>query len=828
VTTPLSVTPEVQNVASLVNQLTLEEKISLLAGNDTWHFGGVPRLGIKPLRVADCGHGITLVDEGGRATTCLPTAMAMGATWDVDLITRAGALLGRECRAMGIGILLGPMVNLQRLPVGGRNFEAFSEDTWLTGVLGAALINGIQSTGTGACAKHVAGYAQTKFSRTHSAEIDERTLNELYLRHFAYIVHHANPASMMTSYNRVNGEHTAAHRQLIGEFIRGELGYAGLVLSDWGGVHGPEVIAAGLDLEMPGPPKYVTVESMQAQIDRGELTQAEIDVHASRVLSANLRHAVQPEQTAELDSPAHRSLARDVAESAITLLKNEDGALPLDPKRLHRIAVIGPNAATARLGASGSASVTPSYSVSPLEGLRQRLGSDVEVVYAEGCPSHGEGCPVRGFRHRGEKGLVDGLAYSFFNNTSLDGNHSARGVAAEINYAWGWAAPAPGVRRGSFGVRFTGDFYDERCEGPKVWRLLYESGGARVWIDGCLVYDNWDPAENGLFEDRYGAFEAEIPVACDAGRPIAVRIDFRQLASGSALRLEWPSDGPGGLVEEAVSLARTADAVILCVGLCNRFEGGGGDHVTHELPVGQDALISAVAAANPRTVVVLNGATAMAMPWLEQAAAVLHAYYPGQEGGAALARILCGDVSPSGRLPVTLPRRLADMPGMAFYPGDAERVVFGEGLFVGYRHFVSQTEVTPLFPFGFGLTYTDFAYGDIDLSCDELSGATGIEVSVRLTNTGRRAGAEVIQLYIGAQAPSVPRPAWELRGFRKVRLEPGESRRVDFTVSLEDVAFYCINRGGWVVETGEFRVRVGPDCMRGLERTFVVSALATL
>lgn len=799
-----------QEVADIVADLTFEEKVALLGGNDTWHFGGVPRLGIAPLRAADCGHGITLVDEGGRATTCLPTAMAMGATWDRELIRRAGELLGRESRALGVGLLLGPMINLQRLPVGGRNFEAFSEDPILTAELGGALIRGIQGTGTGACAKHLAGYAQIRFSRTHSAEIEDSVLRGLYLRHFARVVRKAKPAAVMTSYNRVNGEHSAACRELLRGFLREELGYGGLVLSDWGGVHGPEVIAAGLDLEMPGPPRHVTTETMRAEVACGALSMDELDAAAARVLDANLCHAVRPDQIAELDSPAHRQLAREVAEGAITLLRNEGDLLPLEPERLRRVAVIGPNAATARLGGSGSASVTPAYSISPLAGLRARLGETVEIVHAEGCPAHGEGAPVRAR-----------LRYQFFNDIELSGPEVARGEVEAIDFTWGWAAPMPGVRRGSFGVRFEGELTSANGEESMRLRLLYEAGGARVWLDGRLVHDNWDPAGNGLFEDRYGAFNVELPVAFSGRGKVGLRVDFRQLASGSALRLEHVASSSRTRVDEAVALARSADVVIVCAGLCNRFEGGGGDRPTLELPAGQDALIEAVAVANHRTVVVLNGATAMAMPWLERVAAVLHAYYPGQEGGAALARILCGDVSPSGRLPVTLPRCLEDVPGMAFYPGDEDRVVFGERLLVGYRHYVSHRDIEPLFPFGFGITYSVFNYSWTEVSADTFSEGESVIVSVRLTNVGARTAAEVVQLYAGPGCPEAGRPAWELCDFAKVTLAAGEARRVEFRLSADTIARYCGERSAWVTDPGEYVVRIGPDCLRGGQRRLV-------
>lgn len=816
-----------QRVRTILSELTLAEKISLLAGKDTWHFGGVPRLGIPPLRVADCGHGITFVDEGAPAVTCLPTAIGMGATWDPELIREAGEVLGRECRAMGIGILLGPMVNLQRLPVGGRNFEAYSEDTYLTGVLGAAMVNGIQSTGTGACAKHIACYGQTKFSQTHSVEVDERTLHELYLRHFAYIVANASPTALMTSYNKVNGEDTASHRGLLTDYVRGTLGFDGVIMSDWGGVHDADAILAGLDLEMPGPAKHLAEPAVRRLIEDGRLTLEELDAHVSRILRANLEHAVEVGVHRETDTARHRLLTRKVAESSITLLKNDASVLPLNIPALRRIAVVGPNAATARLGGSGSASVTPSYSISPLEGLRARLGPEVDVVYSEGCPAHGSGRPVKGwFSHRLATGeSAGGLIVEFFNNIALEAAPAHRGVTDEVNYAWGWAAPARGVRRGYFGVRFSGEITVPAQGAPTEMHLLYEAGGARVWVDDVLVHDNWDPAEHGVFENRYGAFFARLPITHNPGQTVSFRLEYRQLASGSALRLEVPSDENDSLLTEAIDLARDADAVIVCAGLKNRFEGGGTDRETLSLPEGQDTLIEKLAAVNPRTIVVLNGAAAMGMPWLDRVAAVLHAYYPGQEGGAALARILCGDVSPSGRLPLTLPGNLSDLPAMASYPGDEKSIVLKEGLFVGYRHFVSGAKEKPVFPFGFGLTYSEFIYGNLELSDKMMSPDESLEVSVVITNTGRCTASEVVQLYVGVDSLKVHKPSWELRRFCKVQLAPAESQTVRFSIGLDDVSYYCPEAHRWMIDPeSACRVRVGPHCLQGLEASFELAS----
>lgn len=807
---------------TIVKQLSLDEKAALYGGRDSWHFGGIDRLKVPATRVADCGHGVTLFDQDGRATTCLPTAIAMGATWDPELIERAGALIGRECRALGVGILLGPMVNLHRLPVGGRNCETFSEDPYLTGVLAAALVRGIQSTGTGACVKAVACNAQQKFQITHSVVVDPRTLHELYLRHFAYVVREAAPAALMTSYNKINGLDTAAHPGLIKGFIRDELNFNGIVMSDWGGVHGPEVILAGLDLEMPGLPNFATAKAVRAAVDRGALTPAELDAHATRILRANLAYAVRPEQPAALDTPEHRSLAREVAESAITLLKNEKDTLPLDLTRIKRVAVIGPNAAVARLGGSGSASVNPSYAVSLLDGLRTRLGDGVEISYAEGCSLFGNGEVPRGlFSHRSEDGkIVPGLHAEYFNGNGLtlaDAPAHTQAVDA-VDFSWAWSAPAPGVGRRAYTVRITGELMPDR-DGPAELRLVYQGGGARLKVNGRLVHERWDPEIDGNFEARDSAATATVQVALERGRPVPLTIEYRRLSHTAALRLEWVFSGAPSGIEEAVKTARSADVAIVCAGLSNLLEGGTIDRPTLALPAGQDELIAAVTAANPRTIVVLNGGTALAMPWLPQVSAVLHAYYPGEEGGSALARIICGDVAPSGRLPDTLPLHLADVPGMAYYPGTAEQVVFGEGIFVGYRHFVTDG-VKPLFPFGYGLTYTTFSYSNLKLSAPDLTSSGALEASVKVTNTGRRDGAEVVQLYVGAVAPSVPRPAYELRAFKKIFLAPGESRRVSFTLSAADVAFYSERESNWISEAGEYTLQIGPHCADGLKQRF--------
>jgi beta-glucosidase len=452
--------------------------------------------------------------------------------------------------------------------------------------------------------------------------------------------------------------------------------------------------------------------------------------------------------------------------------------------------------------------------------LRVRFGSRVEVIYTEGCPLFGSGEVLRGrFSHGTEDGKsAPGLRAEYFSGLTLaDAPKQTQSIDA-IDFSWAWSAPAPGIARRAYSVRFAGELLPDR-DGPAELRLVCQGGGARWWINNRLVHDRWEPEAKGNFEARYSASIATVQMTLKRGQAVPLKIEYRRLSNSAALRLEWVVPGAPSALDAAVKAARAADVAIVCAGLSNLLEGGGLDRTTLALPAGQDELIAAVAAANPRTIVVLNGATAMAMPWLPQVSAVLHAFYPGEEGGTALARILCGDVAPSGRLPDTLPLRLEDVPGMAYYPGTQERAVFGEGLSVGYRHFVTH-RVKPLFPFGYGLTYTTFRYTNLRLSAPVLTRGSGLEASVEVTNTGRRFGAEVVQLYVGAVALSVPRPACELRAFRKITLAPGESRRVSFTLSEADLTLYSCEDGNWASEAGEYTLQVGPNCAEGLKQRF--------
>ena len=797
------------SAGQILDQLTLEEKASLLAGVDFWHVRGLERFGIPAMFVADCGHGVTLCGERSSPATCFPTGIGLASTWNPALLEEAGAVIGRECLALGVSILLGPKINLHRLPLNGRSFETFSEDPLLAGRLGAAMIRGIQAQGVGSCVKAMAANNQQRDQEKVSAEVDERTLREIYLRNFEIAVDEGGPCAIMTSYNRLNGDYAAENGWLIQGIIKDEWQFPGLVVSDWRSIFTKKVYASGLDLEMPGPGKFFPTANILEALRDGLLSEAGLDDKASRIVRVALQFARDENAAGEfaglLDAPENRAIALRAAEESIVLLKNDGNLLPLDRKTIRRVAVIGPNAAEARLGGGGSASVTPFHTIGPLEGIREFAS---EVVFAEGCSLVGTMTPVAGvFEHRSEDGSWQpGLLAEFFNQDNGTNRPDATWAVDRIDYSWGWAAPGPGVARGDYRAAFSGRLVP-RKNGLHRFGFFGQEGVVRIDF-GSEKIAGAPPDENN-FEAKYGSQYLTFECDLTAGEPVDIRFEYEKRAARAAVRMEWEEPGEPSPMEHAAAVAKTADVAIVCAGLSNLFEGGSRDRETLDLPAAQIDLIRKIAAANPKTIVVLNNGGPVVMPWADEVPALVETWYPGQEGGRALARILFGETSPSGRLPDTIPFRLEDHAAAANYPGDGEVVRYEEGIFIGYRHF-DTANVTPHFPFGFGLSYTEFEYSDVTLSSPAMSQGGQITARVTVTNTGERAGKETVQLYVRDQQASVPRPDKELRNFQKIDLEPGETKTVELAVTWRDLAFWDTKSHAWRVEPGEFEILVGP------------------
>jgi beta-glucosidase len=803
----------------LASDLTLDEKLALFGGDGPWNFRGVPRLGIPALQVGDCGHGITLAAPPYGSATCFPTSVGMAATWNLSLLYKVGRALGRETRAKGCSMLLGPMVNLHRLPCGGRNYETFSEDPILTGKLAAAIVRGLQSEGTGACVKSFACNNQQTAQSTTSSEVDSKTLRELYLKVFAVILAESDPWAVMTSYNPLNGHYPSDDYGLLTGLLREELGFPNVVVSDWHAVQGEGALFSGLDIEMPGPAQILTPERLESSMKGGKLSIEEIDTRVDRILKLHARVSLARQKDKrysppELNSRRHADLAREVAEESIVLLQNEENVLPLDHTATRRVAVIGPNAATARLGGGGSASVLPPYAISVLQGL-QNLGHTLEIEYAEGCSLNGDSTaiPPDAFLPRASHREDRGLNAKYFTADAFDAGHppQTESIDPAIDFSWGWAAPIDGLPRNDYAVRWEGQLRSP-CTGTVTLSLATNEGLGRVWLDDELILDCWSSHDPHNFEDRFTNRHATTDRSFVAGASHAIRVEFRKTGTRAGIRLAWKTPGADDQLEQAAQLAAKCDCAIVVVGLSNMFEGGNCDREQFEMPGQQEELIRRVAAANRRTVVVLyNGTPVSFRAWRDAVPAILEAFYPGQEGGNAIARILFGKVTPSGKLPDTIPYSWEELPAMKAFPGQNGKAVYSEGRLVGYRYY-DQARRDPEFPFGFGLSYTRFQYTPPILvrPTSGANEATALEILTTVKNVGSREGKETVQLYYERIEPDPGDPLRELLDFTKLLLQPGECREVRFHIPLQAIANYHVSTATWHLPPGPFRLAIGP------------------
>lgn len=801
--------PLEQRVEALLAQLSLREKISLLSGRDSWSTMPVERLGIPALVMSDGPHGVRCNQpDAGRdlagPTTAFPTGVALASTWNPELVEEVARALGEETKAMGCDILLGPCVNIVRTPLGGRNFESYGEDPYLTGRIGAAYVRGLQSAGVGASLKHYAANNQETERYRGSSEVDERTLRELYLAHFETVVKEADPWTVMCSYNRINGVYASQHRHLLTEILKEEWGFKGVVVSDWTANHTiTESIEGGLDLEMPGPARYYGSLLFDA-VNTWQIEESAIDEAARRVLRMVLRSGKMDgvRYKAVVNTPEHQTLARRAAEEAITLLKN-DGILPLRPGQIQNLAVIGAAAEEFAISGGGSAFTEPPYRRGPLAALRETFGQQVEVRYEPGADNWIDIPVMKAAYLRPAKGEGLGLYGEYFSGEGFDGEPIMQRVDPRLDFWWFTAGPATGIGA-RFSARWTGSL-TVPAGGRYTFRVS-NNGAARLFLDGQEIIAS--RAEGTDFKDIGGG---EAVVQLEAGRAYDLRLELinAQGSQFTTVRLGFgATPAVDDRLERAAALAAEADVAVVFVGTNEQFETEGRDRKDLKLPGRQDELVRRVAAANPRTVVVLNTGAAVEMPWIDQVAAVVQAHFPGMEGGAAIASVLSGEVNPSGKLVATYPKRLEETSSFLnlSYEG-ARQVRYGEGLFVGYRY-NDAAGVEPLFPFGHGLSYTTFEYSDLRVS-ERVKAGQPVEVSLTVTNTGPVAGKEVVQLYVRDVASSLVRPYKELKGFQKVALAPGESQTVRFCLKERDLSFYDPIRKAWVAEPGEFEVLAG-------------------
>ncbi len=696
------ITPVDARVSDLLSRMTIEEKASMLEGSGWMESTPIERLGIPAIKMADGPMGVrswmgssAITNSVNVSTkvesTSFPVGIAMAATWDGQLVQREGKAIAEEVKALGRDMILGPTVNINRVPLWGRNFEGYGEDPYLTGQLAVSYIRGVQGEGVIPSVKHFVANNEEFERHRIDAHISERALHEIYLPAFKAAVKDGGVWNVMSAYNKVNSTYNAENMPLLHDVLQNEFGFKGFVISDWGSTYSTvPTVNAGMDLEMPGGQRmrdwmarpetqksgnsdgWLTTEKVLAEVKAGHISEATLNDNVSRILRILFMSGIfdHPHMGGgEVDTPDQRAVALQGATEGIVLLRNQGDILPIDTTKIHSIAVIGPNAAVARTGGGGSSLVRPKHAVAPLDGIKERAGNAVTVMYALGVGMEGE-----------------------------------------------------------------------------------------------------NPAD-----------------------------DTPEARAKS--------------IKEAADAAAHSDVAIVVVGRYNKIESEGFDLKTMDLPASQDDLIEAVEKANAHTIVVLNTGDPVTMKKdIEQAPALLDMFYGGEEAGHALAAILFGDANPSGKLPISMPKRFEDSPAYGHYPGENLIVDYAEGIYVGYRYYDTKN-VEPAFPFGFGLSYTKFEYSNLHVAeVAEIGGpqtSRAYSATLNVKNTGTRAGTEVIQLYIHDAHSKVDRPVHELKGFGRLTLNPGETKLAHFTISRDALSYWSPEKKDWVAEPGEFEVQIG-------------------
>ncbi|MFF4252167.1 beta-glucosidase [Streptomyces sp. NPDC001663] len=782
-------------VEAALGKLDLDAKARLLSGQDTWSLPALPEIGLQSLVMSDGPIGVRGVRwTADDPSIALPSPTALAATWDPELARRAGTLLAQEARRKGVHVLLAPTVNLHRSPLGGRHFEAYSEDPYLTGLIGAGYVNGVQSGGVGTTVKHfVANDAETDRFTVNNL-VSQRALRELYLTPFEIIVENAHPWGIMTAYNTVNGTTMTEHRYLVNEVLRGEWGFDGYNVSDWMAARSTvDAIEGGLDVAMPGPQTVYGPPLAQAVRD-GKVEEAVVDEAVRNVLRLAARvgalESAEPAVTELPETVDGGALAREIARRAFVLVRNENSALPLKPGT---VALIGAAARDARVLGGGSATVFPARVVSPLDGLTAAL--------PEGTVSYCVGADINTELAVADKGFELRAVCR-----DADGNVLGTGSALNGQLQWMGSDLPEGVTHDRLHtVELTGTF-TPRDTGPHTFGIK-GTGHFTLTVAGTTYYEDVQrPADDSdPFEAFFGAPVPRAQAELTAGEPVEVsltyvfalpeEIPFKVVAF--ALAHQEPQRDGDELIAEAVEAARNADTAVVVVATTERVESEGFDRKDLELPGRQDELVRAVAAANPNTVVVVNSGSPVELPWREDVAAVLLSWFPGQEGGAALADVLTGAHEPGGRLPTTW-GSLPDAPVTRVVPKDGE-LPYDEGVFIGYRAWEKQGR-TPSYPFGHGLGYTDWTYESVEVD--------GTTARIRVRNSGERPGHEVVQVYLAPSGTDPDRPARLLAGFAGVQAGPGETAEAVVEIPRRAFEVWDEAANSWSFVKGSYEIQV--------------------
>ncbi|MFZ4620066.1 MAG: glycoside hydrolase family 3 C-terminal domain-containing protein [Bacteroidota bacterium] len=780
-----------KRVDDLLSKMTLNEKLDMLSGTG---FESKPnaRLGIPSLDMTDGPVGVRW-----KESVAFPSSIMLAATFDTSLAYRYGSALARETKAKDRNTILGPCVNINRIPNGGRNFESYGEDPFLTSRIAVSYVKGVQNEGVVATTKHFAVNNQETERTTVNTKVDKRALYEIYFPAFKAAVQEAKTEAIMCAYNKLNGPWCSENEMLLNTVLKNEWKFDGLVMSDWGAVHSTESAAAyGLDLEMPGG-EFLTTEKLLPLVKEGKLKESTVDDKIKRMLRVMFRMGYFDKKLDKpvTNAPEQRAVALDVARAGIVLLKNESNTLPLNASTVRSIAVLGPNAEVLRSGGGGSSQVAPASSETPLAGIKKAF-PNASVTFAVGARLTGEVPSIEPqyFFLPNDTTGANGLLGEYFDNMDLKGEPKLRRVDKNIDFHWGSGKPAEGFGNDKFSVRWTGRLKPVISGTYEI--TIAGDDGIRLFVDGKSLITNWS---NHAVESRTAKIDLQ------AGKFYNIKLEFYEDGGEAVALLGWTKPNEDELTA-AVAAAKKSEIAVIFAGNSQYQESEGFDRQSIDLSENQVALIAEVSKVNPNTIVVINaGAQLNMLPWLKNVKAVLWAFFPGQEGTQAMVDVLTGVQNPSGKLPFTIAKQWSDYSSSSNFPGANGEVEYKEGILVGYRYFDTK-RIEPLFPFGYGMSYTTFALSNIKVK----SGTKDVhEISVTVKNTGTVAGTEVVQVYVKDLHPKMMRPEKELKAFTRVALSAGEQRAVVLKLDASSFKYYDDVRNEWVRSTGGYSILVG-------------------
>ena len=791
------------DIKQLIKDLTLEEKVELLSGFDAWQTNKIDRLGIPSIKMSDGPNGVRGDGNSGKSSACFPCAISIGSSWNLNLIKTLGEELASEAQLKDVDVLLGPTINIHRHPLGGRHFECFSEDPFLTGKIAIEYVKGVQSKNIAACLKHFVGN-DTEFERyTVSSNIDERTLREIYLLPFEMAIKEANAKVVMSAYNKLNNIYCSSHENLLIEILKDEWGFDGYVVSDWGAARDTvENATGGLDLEMPGPAKSWGKNLITAINDKA-VPEDLINDKVKRILNVAsfCKRFENPIRKPERDNDTKlkRKLLKDAAQEGMVLLKN-DGILPLK-KDIKSIGIIGPNAEKAQIIGGGSATLVPYHESHPVSSFQNNFSEKTIVKSAKGCHT---------YRYLPEinKSLTkeNGFLVEYFNVTDNKNDFISSKVLRGSKF-WifeGFAKDIIGTEdRPDIFVKFSCTYVPD-ISGEHAFEI-FAIGKSKLIINNEEIIDNWtDPLPGDAFF-AHGSSSKRGASNLEKDKSYQIEIQYKFEGNFPAIYIGCQPPDKNDLLDEALNIVKEVDEVILLVGTNSDWETEGNDRVDFNLPGEQNTLIEKVLEINPNAIIVLNTGSPVDMPWVNKAKSILQSWYAGQEYGDALFEILTGLVNPSGKLPTTFPKRIKDTPAYSCYPGENLQMSYDEKLLIGYKWY-DRKKIEPLFHFGHGLSYTNFEYSNLRISNSDKNNFT---CSFNIENVGDISGFEISQCYISFMNCDEDEPIKKLQGFDKTYINSGEIKKIEICLDSKSFSTWDIKNHQWEIKKGVFNILIG-------------------